>query len=258
MLKFFIWTLLAVNLGLFAYQQGYLNSLFPDGREPARMAQQVNADKITLLPASAVVTVQAAAQAAAQTAAAEAPPLACIEIGDFDAAAAKRFETALAPLALGARLVRHEVQDAARNIVYIPSQGSKDGADRKATELRHLGVTEFYIMQDAGEFRWAISLGVFKTEEAARAQLAALGQKGVHSARLGTRNAANSGKLAYQLHNLDAADKTGLDKLIVDFPSSQQRDCAAASTASGAKATTAAAPPVSAPPKNGAARLSAR
>ncbi|MBV8666605.1 MAG: SPOR domain-containing protein [Burkholderiaceae bacterium] len=237
MLKFLFWTLLAANLGLFAYQQGYLNPLFPDGREPARLAQQVHADKIRLIPANAAGSTAAPSPAttgAAETPAAAAaapsstPILACVEIGDFDSVGAKRFETQLVPLALGNRLSKHDVQDA-RNIVYIPSQGSKEGADKKAGELRHLGINEFYVMQDAGEFRWAISLGVFKTEEAARAQLAVLTQKGVHSAKLGTRSAA--AKFAYQLRDLDAAGKAGFDKLALDFPAVAQRDCAAASSA---------------------------
>ncbi len=217
MLKFLFWSLLAANLGLFAYQRGYLNAWIPDGHEPARMAQQFNADKMKLIPAAAI--------AAAAATAAQPKGLACTEIGDFDAATAKRFETQLAPLALGDGLSRHEIQDTAHNMVYIPSQGSKEGADKKVAELRHLGVNDFYVIQDAGELHWAISLGVFKTEEAARAQLAALGQKGVHSARLGNRN-ATANKIAYQLHNLDANSKAGLDKIALDYPAG--RDAATA------------------------------
>jgi hypothetical protein len=50
MLKFFFWTLLAVNGVLFAYERGYLESVFPSGREPARMAGQINADKVKIVP----------------------------------------------------------------------------------------------------------------------------------------------------------------------------------------------------------------
>jgi hypothetical protein len=73
--------------------------------------------------------------------------------------------------------------------------------------------------------RWAISLGVFKTEEAARAQLVALNQKGVHSARLGSRGDTPA-KLVYQLHNLDASAKTALDKIALEYLFAEMRNCA--------------------------------
>jgi hypothetical protein len=218
MLKFLFWTLLAANLGLLAYQLGYLNAWFPDGHEPARMAQQVHVEKMKLIPADALAAVSTSTPLTAPKL------LACSEIGDFDAAAAKRFETQIAPLAKGNALSKHDVQDTARNMVYIPSQGSKEGADKKVNELRHLGVNDFYVIQDAGELHWAISLGVFKTEDAARAQLAALNQKGVHSARLGTRSPV-AGKVAYQLHNLDENTKAGLDKIALDYQAIEVRDC---------------------------------
>ena len=42
-------------------------------------------------------------------------------------------------------------------------------------------------MPDEGEYRWALSLGVFRSEEAAQARLAALRAQGVRSARVGAR-----------------------------------------------------------------------
>ena len=50
MLKLFFWLLLAVNGLLFAYERGYLESIFPSGREPARMASQLNAAKVKIVP----------------------------------------------------------------------------------------------------------------------------------------------------------------------------------------------------------------
>ena len=57
--------------------------------------------------------------------------------------------------------------------MFIPPQGSRQGALRKA-ELKELGIDEFFIVQEEGEHRWALSLGVFRSEEAAQARLAAL------------------------------------------------------------------------------------
>jgi hypothetical protein len=221
MLKFLFWSLVLANAGLFAYQRGYLGTWHFDGREPARMAQQFNADKMKPIPAGAIVSSSATADAA--VAKPEVP--ACTEIGNFDAVTAKLFELKLLPLALGDKLSRRAVQEAARNMVYIPSQGSKEGADKKAAELRRLGVNDFYIMQDAGEMHWGISLGIFKTDEGARAQLTALTQKGVHSARLGTYNLATANKVIFQLRNLDANANAALAKITLEFPPAETRGC---------------------------------
>lgn len=72
--------------------------------------------------------------------------------------------------------------------VFIPPQPSKADADKKAAELKGFGVADFFIIQDSGPNRWAISLGVFSAESGANGRLAELKGKGVKSARIGARN----------------------------------------------------------------------
>jgi hypothetical protein len=224
MLKILFWVLLLTNVGLFAYENGYLGALLHDEREPDRMAQQLNPENVKLVPASAIEAKPGAVAGSASAAASDKAELpSCSEFGGFDQVTAKRLDGELQPLALGDKLTHRAVEDTARNIIYIPPQGSKDGAEKKATELRHLGVSDFFIIQD-GDLRWGISLGVFKTEEAARAQLAALSQKGVHSARLGTHNVTST-KVFYQVHDLDAAGKAALEKVLAGFPHADKHAC---------------------------------
>jgi hypothetical protein len=220
MLKFLFALLLLANAALFAYHEGYLGNSSSDTREPGRMAKQINADKIKLLPASAADT------SAVTPVSAPGKPdvIACTEIGTFDAVEAKRFETRVASIAPGDRLSQRAVDEPSRYIVFIPPQGNKEGADKKSGELKKLGIKDFYVIQDAGEFKWGISLGIFRTEEAARAHLTALNQKGVKSARIGPYSAAPS-KVAYQLRNLDAAARAELEKIKADFPQQQARGC---------------------------------
>jgi hypothetical protein len=223
MLKFLFALLLLANAALFAYHEGYLGNSSSDTREPGRMAKQINADKIKLLPASAADT-----SAVTPVSAPGKPDVAaCTEIGTFDAAEAKRFETRVASIAPGDRLSQRTVDEPSRHIVFIPPQGNKEGADKKSGELKKLGIKDFYVIQDAGEFKWGISLGIFRTEEAARAHLTALNQKGVKSARIGPYSAAPS-KVAYQLRNLDAAARAELEKIKADFPQQQAHGCDAA------------------------------
>lgn len=242
MLKFIFWSLLLANIGLFAYQQGYLSTWIPTGHEPARMENQLHADQMKTVaandamaaPASDALKPEASTTGTVSGAtgsanASKGEPLVCKEVGSFDSANAKRFETMLQPLDLGDKLTRKDNEEVANNIVYIPSQGSKEGADKKASELRHLGVNDFYIVQDAGDLHWGISLGVFKTEEAARAFLSSLNQKGVHSARMGTHSIATT-KVMFQINGLDAATAAGVDKIVADFPHVESRACDGASS----------------------------
>jgi len=231
MLKFIFWSLLLANFGLLMYQRGYLETWVPDGHEPARMSRQVHAELMKPIAAGKFATASstdANANAASARAidASKTPPLACEEFGNFDAISAKRFESLLQPLSLGDNLSHRDISETANNIVYIPSQGTKDAADKKAIELRHLGVNDFYIIQDAGPFHWGISLGVFKSEDAARALLAALNQKGVHSARLGVHSVAAT-KTVYQLRNLDGNAIAGIEKIASEFPHIESHSCEA-------------------------------
>ena len=70
--------------------------------------------------------------------------------------------------------------------VYMTPLGDKAWADKKAGELRALGVTDFFLVQE-GPNRNAISLGVFSAEKGAQERLADLRTQGVRSARISVR-----------------------------------------------------------------------
>ncbi len=223
MLKFFFWTLLLANLALFAYSQGYLGAFKSNEHEPARMKLQLNPEKLVLMSSA-----QATAAASAATAAAKPAPeaIACMEAGDFNAPEAKKFETQLAALNLGERQSRFNLgaSESSTHIVYIPPQGSKEAAEKKAAELRQLGVSNYFVMND-GPMKWGISLGVFKKESAAQGLLASLNKQGVHSAKLAGRG-GNSGKLAYRFKDIDSDIKAKLDAILQAFDNQALRSCA--------------------------------
>lgn len=251
MLKFLFWILLLANGGLLAYQQGYFDALLPSGREPARMKSQINADKVRLVAkpepkpepkAEPKSEAKPEPQPAPKPAAVEPPPVAkkaeplvaCTEVGNFNPEEAKRFTGRLASLNLGERISQRPVQEIATHMVYIPSQGDKEGAERKAAELRRLGIDDFFIIQDNSNMRWAISLGVFRLESAARAFLVTLIDKGVRTARIGQRG-VTSKQVAFQLHNVNPATVSAVEKIIADFPKQDMRKCEAG-TKTSAKA----------------------
>lgn len=150
--------------------------------------------------------------------------LACTEIGNFGPEDARRFSAEVASLSLGDRVKQRALQEVANHMVYIPPQADKEGAEKKASELRKLGVDDFFIIQDSSNLRWGISLGVFKHEEAARTHLASLSQKGVRSARIGQRTVTSS-QVAYQIRDLDEETKAALDKIKAGFPKQAARKC---------------------------------
>ncbi|QYG09784.1 SPOR domain-containing protein [Janthinobacterium sp. PAMC25594] len=228
MLKFVFWLLAGVNLLVLAIGQGYLGSFRTETREPARLKNQLQANKLTLLT-QAQATAPAAPPAAedgATMAAATPPSYACTEVGNFLLADGRRFEAQVAALDLGDRQSRRNVagQDISSYMVYIPPQGSKEGADRKAGELKQLGVTNYFIISESSPQRWGISLGVFKSETSAQSQLASLNKQGVHSARVAPRYSASK-QFAYQFRDLDAATRTRLEKIKAQFPEQELRSC---------------------------------
>jgi len=96
--------------------------------------------------------------------------------------------------------------------------------DRKSAELRVLGVKEYAPILEPGRWRYAISLGLFSTEDAARRYLAVLRAKAVRSAQLGereqriTQNAfVIRDATASQLASL-RADYAGIELRTIDCP----------------------------------------
>lgn len=227
MLKFVFWLLAAINLLVLAIGQGYLGSFRTETREPARLKNQLHAEKITLLTqAQATAPAEAATPAPATPAPAAPQVFACTEVGNFVLADARKFEARLEPLELGERQSRRNVagQDISSYMVFIPPQGSKEGADRKAGELKQLGVTNYFIMGEGSPQRWGISLGVFKSETSAQSHLASLQKQGVHSARVAPRYSASK-QLAYQFRNLDAATRARLAAIAAQFEEQELRSC---------------------------------
>jgi len=167
--------------------------------------------------------------AAAQPPAAPAPVkvAACMELGAFNAAEAVKVAQALVPLALGARLSQRRVEETAGFWVYLPPQASRQGANRKVAQLRKLGVGELFIVQDDPEYRYAISLGVFKSREAAASRLEELRGKGVRTARVGSRE-TQVPKVFFAVREVPEPEAARLNEVREAFPGAELKECPAA------------------------------
>lgn len=247
MLKFVFWALLAANAALLAYGQGVLGQPGAGEREPARLKNQLAPERLTQLTAVEAKRALDAAEASQaeagegappQAAAAEVPAapaapvanapdlIACVQAGPFNAADARRFESRIANLDLAARQTRVAVpfQEVSSRLVYLPPNGGREGAQRRAAELKERGVENFYIMQGDSPLRWAISLGVFKTDSAAQKLVAQLQRQGVRGVQVLPRGPQVQ-RPAYQYRAIEPAVRTQLQRITGDYPGADLRTC---------------------------------
>lgn len=233
MMKWILALLALVNVIFFAVMH-WGAALTVDSINPPVQAA-LNADKIKLLDMSAASaaasapasSVSASAPAVtaipvAQTVATSAPSgkLSCMEWGEFSGTDLQRAEKALAPMKLGNRLKQRLVEYANGYWVYIAPMKSHAQVEQKIAQLKERGVADYFVIQEAGPWQYAISLGVFKTEEAAKKFLGKLRTQGVKTATLGER----ASKLKYTvfvMNHLEGTVSSQIAALRKDFPESE-------------------------------------
>jgi hypothetical protein len=249
-LKLLFWLLLVGNVVLFGMSRGYFGANASERREPQRLAEQLRPELLSVLPANseklasqlraqpATTQASAAAPAATPATASPAQPAAaqvatvtpsCTEVGNFTAADARRFSDQLASLKLGDKVVQKLTQDVTSHMVYIPPQDGREGAERRVAELRRLGIGDFYVIPDSfpnPALRSGVSLGIFRTEEAAKAYVGQLISRGVRSARIIARR-SGAGKQVFQLRDLSPEARTALENIKSAFPDQEIRACSA-------------------------------
>jgi hypothetical protein len=220
--------LILANLVFFAYSH-VLREGAGSGSQVAQL--QINPEKVKLLKAaggalpeapSAPGKLPAPAKAIPPVVPKPAPavPTACLEWGIFAGPNVALAEGALARLELPAGQVERVLTDAGGYWVHMPPMKTRAEVDRKARELRDRGVTEFFVVQDAGQWRNAISLGIFRTEEAAQAFLAKLRQQGVRSAVVARRENFLK-QVAFYVREPDEATVARVTALQQEFPGSE-------------------------------------
>lgn len=217
--------LLLANVALFAWSR-YIAP--PDAAaDPLPLTRQIEPQKLKLIAAGDLPPAAAGRPASvpASAPAAAALTVKCLEWGSFTLADAPRAEKALEPLALGPRLAQRRTEETAGWWVFIPPQGNRAAAIRKAAELKSLSIEDYFIVQEDGPYRWAVSLGVFRNEDAAQARLAALQSQGVRSARLAPRETIVP-KVWLQVKGADPALQAKLRDTARAVEGTELRECA--------------------------------
>lgn len=227
-MRVFVLLLILGNLAFFAWTQFFAQQ---GSSERHLVEQQINRDAIRLLGPAQVAALTVSRKDPAKEPDKE--PVkdagkvqACLEWGVLNAADVAKAEEALASLSLDKRPVQRRVDEAARFWVFMPPQPTRAAAQDKSGELRRLGVQEFIIIQDEPKDRFTISLGVFRSEEAAKKRLDDLRAQGVRTARVGPRDTAVQ-RVYFQLQNVSEAQSAKLDVIRQGFAGSEVNECGA-------------------------------
>ena len=209
-MRWIVLLLIAVNIGFGVFV--YLRDKTPNP-DAQLIAMQMNADKVRIVPLRPA-PVPAPATAAVRTA--------CIEWGGFGTGELARAQDALDRLALAARARRVQVSVTVGYWVFIPPQRSQAAMDRKIAELKGLKINEYFPVFEPGRWRYAISLGIFRSEEGAIRYLSQLRQKGVRSATVGEREQRVT-QTAFLISDPTEPESAQLAGLKSEFPGSELR-----------------------------------
>jgi SPOR domain len=215
-MRAFVFLLLLANVALFAWAQGYLGKFDDNVAEPARLTAQVAPEKLRVVNQSEADKLVTAAKAAARRL--------CMEWGPFGTTDAERVQSIIEPFNLGGRLTIKRVEETAGFWVFLPPQGNKANADKKVDEIKKLGVTDYFVVTEEGANKYAISLGVFRSEDAANKYLADLTSKGIKTGKVGAK-ATQVQKSVFAMRELDTAAVNRLESLRPDFPAAELKTC---------------------------------
>lgn len=179
----FFLVLVLANLAFFAWNH-YLRAPL-DVRERIRQVE-ITPEKIRVLgpPAEAKPAPEAAAPAKEAIAA---KPAACLEWGAFIGTEIARADATIAESGLPAKSIQRIINDLTGYWVLIPPLKGRAEVTAESARLKELGITDFSVVQEPDRRRNAISLGIFRTEEAAQSLLTAVRKKGVAEATLERR-----------------------------------------------------------------------
>jgi hypothetical protein len=217
-MKWFVWLLLILNVVLFGYFK--LSEPMPKGIQPGH--EPVQADSMKILTPEQLSALPKTFSASAESVVPLAvQQVACYEWGSFPSGRVARVQHILENFGLEANVLVVAPQEAMRHWVYIPPLKSLRAAQTRSDELRSLGVQESFIVQEA-QWRYAISLGVFKEEAGAIQLQEEVRSRGVLDAVKGVRN-DESGQSVFLIKNVTVGVAEEIGKFRPDFPSSELR-----------------------------------
>ncbi|MFN7645302.1 MAG: hypothetical protein ACK5PW_19835 [Burkholderiales bacterium] len=252
-MKLLLSLLVVANVLLFGWFRGWMSPFGGDGRDPGRLERQVEPERLRIVPGPRAgpgpAGGDARAGAADPAATSGAPVIAspppvppapppsppspaalgvvlraagCAEIGPMSEQDAVRVQVMLDAVVQDLVVTTQRAEDITSWWVYVaPSSGD---VARRVADLRERGVSDLYVMPD-GQWKGAISFGLFRQEELAVALQKTIAQKGVRNVRVAPRG-PSAGRITLQVRPIGDALIAELPKLRTAMPEAIARPCA--------------------------------
>jgi hypothetical protein len=153
--------------------------------EPQRIAQQIKPDALRILSPQQVTELETATPPAAQTTANSstlASATQCLQVGVFNDVQTALLRERLASVLPEGSWVIESALLPARWLVYMGKYNSTDAVAKKKSELGVIGVS--FEALDNSALEPGLSLGSFKTQPEAQAELERIAKKGVKTAKV--------------------------------------------------------------------------
>lgn len=148
----------------------------------------------------------------------------CVELGPLAPGDAGRAEEAVNALAAGLKVARRKVDEPVRWWVYVPPLATRAAAVQRVAELKSQGVEDSSLVTDDSAWRNAVSLGIFRSEEAATRRLDEVRKRGVRGAEVGAREGAAT-RVYVQLRDGPEPVRARLREVREGFPGAEIREC---------------------------------
>ncbi len=185
--------LVLANMLMFATGRGYFGRI-DAGTESGRLDAQIQPERLHIVgqEVAASPQVKSAEKSLGMAGEASVVPAttasACLSATELTPEQALVLAEWLRPDSAKVSMSQDVIEETVSWWVYLAPVRERQANDQRMSELRRLGIKDFYVVQDAGPHFRAISLGVFKAEDKANEALATLTRKGVKNARAGPRD----------------------------------------------------------------------
>ena len=221
MIRVLVSILVIANLALLVF--GLLGSGSPGGGSPPQ-AELRNPDRIRIVRGEPE---PAPPPAAPMPAVRTAPVLvqSCLEFGPLSDEEAARARQSLSVGGVLERTAQAPMMVPASWWVHVPPRRSLLQAENEVARLRAAGMRDAYVVLEQGDMRFAVALGVFRTEEAARRAADQIRSRGFGSVVVGRRE-QQIRLTAFYVREPSDADLGELERLRTAFPGTAVRTSA--------------------------------
>ncbi len=186
----------------------------PEGPEAGLLQQQIEPQKIRIVPPEE-------ARSSTTSRAPAAPALeACLEWSGFGREDADRARARLDNDGLGAKISTRTGEQPSSYWVYLPPAANREETNRRIEALKTKGLADYFVVQDAGRWRNALSLGLFRSEESAQKFLDEVRAKGFDYAEL-REGGPKAEALTLVIRDPTDAEAARVAALRADFPGTE-------------------------------------